>query len=551
MASIPLPALSVRSNEQSPLDTYAKMLSIRQLMGQQQLQQGQIQGQQQQLQSGSIDLQLKQQALKNATVTNSFLSDPHAMDDYKEWQSTKGSASGAQAAPSTGTQSPVPLHPLAQYLAEKKNLPLYGPGGALEISDTLTKSAQAIATLTKTQGEVAGQNLTNHSKQLENFDQLAEPVLSETDAAKQTQGLSNLRSEIQQHPELYPPEATQHLDKLNSVQTLQQAFNTSQLRQMVIEEGTKQAGLTKAQQEADPVLKLATPEALAAPGAKAAIQAKLNDPQTKEQDIPRLQALLPKADAAAAQVVNMKKREDLAQQQVSQGDPDAAGKLLASRALTLDELKLRQATPDFIEKAVMSAQKYDPSFKAPEAAAQGAIAKAPQNQMFFGNTDSLLIKGGTLDQLSQAGKNLGDTRLPAWNSVENMVKASLGKGPVAAYAAAVLNVADDQAKVMGGTGAATDTSRKQSLDLYGRNMSPEAREAAINQVRQGVLSQRRGRQGSNPYLKDMYPEPDGAERGAAVQHVPGGQAAGLKEGQTGTGSDNKKYVVRNGVWQAQ
>jgi len=221
-------------------------------MGQQQLQQGQIQGQQQQLQSGGIDLQLKQQALKNATVTNSFLSDPHAMDDYKEWQSTKGSAAGAQAAPSTGTQSPVPLHPLAQYLAEKKNLPLYGPGGALEISDTLTKSAQAIANLTKTQGEVAGQNLTNHSKQLENFDQLAEPVLSETDAAKQTQGLANLRSEIQQHPELYPPEAAQHIDKLNSVQTLQQAFNTSQLRQMVIEEGTKQAEQTAAQQKVIP-----------------------------------------------------------------------------------------------------------------------------------------------------------------------------------------------------------------------------------------------------------------------------------------------------------
>ena len=31
-------------------------------------------------------------------------------------------------------------------------------------------------------------------------------------------------------------------------------------------------------------------------------------------------------------------------------------------------------------------------------------------------------------------------------------------------------------------------------------------------------------------------------------HVPGGEAVGLREGQTGTGSDKKPYIVKGGVW---
>lgn len=41
------------------------------------------------------------------------------------------------------------------------------------------------------------------------------------------------------------------------------------------------------------------------------------------------------------------------------------------------------------------------------------------------------------------------------------------------------------------------------------------------------------------------------DQSAQQQHVPGGKAQGLQEGQTGTGSDGKKYVVRNGAWASQ
>ena len=42
-----------------------------------------------------------------------------------------------------------------------------------------------------------------------------------------------------------------------------------------------------------------------------------------------------------------------------------------------------------------------------------------------------------------------------------------------------------------------------------------------------------------------------ASNAAPPAHVPGGKAAGLTEGQTGTGSDGRKYVVKGGVWVTQ
>ena len=87
--------------------------------------------------------------------------------------------------------------------------------------------------------------------------------------------------------------------------------------------------------------------------------------------------------------------------------------------MTLDELKSRQVTPKFIADAVNAAKKYDPTFKAPEAAAQAKIAGAPSNQQFFGNTDSLLIHGGTLDQLLEAGNHISQDDWQILNKTKN------------------------------------------------------------------------------------------------------------------------------------
>jgi hypothetical protein len=193
-------------------------------------------------------------------------------------------------------------------------------------------------------------------------------------------------------------------------------------------------------------------------------------------------------------------------QAISQGDPDQAGKLLADHTLTLDELKSRQVTPQFIVSAVKAAQKIDPTFKAPEAAAQARIAAAPANQQFFGNTDSLLIKGGTLDQLQEAGNHISQNDWQILNKAKNWAALTTGNSGISAYAMKAIGVADDFAKVIGGS-TGSDTSRAMVLGAIDPSLSPAQRAAVIDAARGTVTSQRNGRIGTNPYLKAMYPDP--------------------------------------------
>jgi hypothetical protein len=515
---IPLPALQVQNNQQSPLDTYAKILGIKNEQAQQALIPGQVQAQQQQLQAGqqaiqggAIDLQQKQIALNDQKLL---------MGIYQK-HASGGSATTAQPAADGSVAAP----------REMPTVDLQSNIGSM-IQDAMDQgvSPQGINSLLnfqKTQLDVANQAATLDKNTRDNIQ------------AKNT-ATWNAAETLRAIPEGTPERAQAYQGTLQNLQ--QQGVDTSKFPQQVpsnaqldqieaplamingaIELGTKKAQETSAAQAADPVLKLSTPEALAAPGAQASIQALINDPKTKPSDVPRLQALLPKAAVAQQQAVVQKQREDLASQAVSQGDPNAAGKLLASRALTIDELKLRQATPQFIESAVEAAQKIDPTFKAAEAAAQANIAKAPANQQFFGNTDSLLTSGGTLDQLSKAAQALPQGQIPVFNKVENLVKTATGQGPQAAYAASILGVADDYAKVMGGA-VGTDTARQQIMQRLDAAQSPEQKQAVINQFRQQITSQRAGRIGSNPYLRDMYPAPGGAQGGGP--QAGGGNAAG-------------------------
>jgi hypothetical protein len=268
-----------------------------------------------------------------------------------------------------------------------------------------------------------------------------------------------------------------------------------------------------------PYAKLATPEALAAPGAQAAIQARIDDPNTPRDEISSLVQLKAQATVAQNRAIDIKNREASNTQALAQGNPIIAGEQLADRSLTIDEMKVRGLTPDFQQKAVEYAKSGNsnpklgpvfagiPTFKAAEAAGQAKVAASASNQQFFRNTDSLLVRGGTLDQLAAAGEDLQNTQLPFKNTLENWKKAQLGQGPQAAYAATALGVADDYAKVMGGGGEGSDKSRQQALDIIGRDLSPEGRAAAIAQIRKSVTSQRNGAVGANPYLADMYPDP--------------------------------------------
>jgi hypothetical protein len=270
----------------------------------------------------------------------------------------------------------------------------------------------------------------------------------------------------------------------------------------VAKTGKDQADATKSRGVVDPTSPLyaPTPAAVAmgtAPGASQiqAGEAKLAGDKAA-------------AEAKARQPYEMSLARQ--RQALSQGDPNAAGQLLVNGDATLSELKARGATPEFIARTLFAARKLsNGQYNAQSADAQFSVAKSPANVAFFGSAKSLTDKGGTLDQLAAAAKDIPSSQIPALNSIADWTKAATGSGPLAKYAAIALGSADDYSKVMSG-GNGSDTSRMQALNLFKQNLSPEGRAGSIEGVRGSVNSQIVGRIGKNPVLQRMYGDAGGA-----------------------------------------
>jgi hypothetical protein len=211
-----------------------------------------------------------------------------------------------------------------------------------------------------------------------------------------------------------------------------------------------------------------------------------------------------------------------AEQAAKEGDANAAGQLLANGDVAPSEL-ISSRNADFAVKAFAAAKKIDPTFVPQVAEAQFKAASSPANLTFFGPAHSLVDKGGTLDQLEAAAKDIPNGQVPIFNHLADAQKAALGSGPIAKYAAVALSVADDWSKVSGGGGS--DTSREQALHLIPADASPAARKGSVEALRGSVNSQITSRVGNNKVLQRQYgidstpaPSASGPDKTGGLSH---------------------------------
>lgn len=274
-----------------------------------------------------------------------------------------------------------------------------------------------------------------------------------------------------------------------------------------VEMQTKQADLKQAQQKADPLFKMENdPGEMAGEKSTAAIpllQNKLSNPETSPEDKVRATRLLAQAKSAHQNFINDQRSKANAEQAAKQGDPAAAGKMLADGILTLTDLKTRGMTPDFIVKTVTAAKVIDPKYNPADEIIAEQVAKSPAQTGFFGNANSLIQKGGTLDQLKDAGDKLPNAKLPIFNKVSDFVSAASGQKELPGYTATLLGVSDDYSKVMGG-GQGSDASRMQVYNSFAASMNSGQRQSAIDAARKAVGSQVESRIGNNKFLKRAY-----------------------------------------------
>jgi len=225
-----------------------------------------------------------------------------------------------------------------------------------------------------------------------------------------------------------------------------------------------------------------------------------------------------------------------AEQAITDGDPKAAAQLLIDGTVAPSQI-ISSRKPAFAQQAFTAAAQIQPGWTATKADADYKVASSPQNVGFFGSAKSLTDKGGTLDQLQAAAKDIPSNQLPVFNSVADAIKASTGSGPVAKYAALTLGVADDYSKVMGG-GQGSDSSRTQAMNIIAANQSPQQRAAAIEGIRGAVASQTNSRIGSNAVLQKMYGGSVPQGGGSAGNSAPPAGAT-----HTAMGSDGKRHYT--------
>jgi hypothetical protein len=505
-SGIPLPALDVQRPE-DPLQQYGKLIQMKALLQAQQQREAlfpsQLQASRAQASQAAAQSQMTQLGLQNMQKVNSFLASPDSGQKLDQWQKMQGAQPQSAVQPDLGAG--VQLSPIARYLNEVEGLPLLGPNGALEVNQKFTAAAQEMANLAKTQGDAGAALIKNHQQQLDNFNDLATPILEQAnDPAAQAQGLQDLKTKVSADPASYPPLLVQNLGKLNDAGTLARFANTAKVQEMILDESLKQSqAKTQATAAATP-----TPQQLQA--AIGTVQTYQSLPAYQRQALVNemkqaptyadLQTVQKRADDNAA---SFQRSADMRQQAMAMKDI-ATGQIIASKLVAQDqtlnaalansagirdELNMTQGGNQVAGKAAM--QRF-----AEHEVAEGGIKRFNELEQ------NMLTTGGAT--IMRKAQMWADTNFE-------------GKPP-----------------------EATNADIQSILDTEDR-IARQQHDQMVNTIQQrysGLMGQGAA-----------------ANRGAAPpqnqqQHAPGAKA-GLPDGTTGKGSDGKSYVVKGGVWVAQ
>src|SRR5579864_1229332 len=514
MSGIPLPALDIQPQQQ--VDPVTKFMQLRQSMQQQQLGQQQIQTAQ--LENQQRQLQLKdQQTIRQLAPQYVQKDDSGKVTGYDFDALTNGAISAG-----VRPESLVPLQTMRKNAADTLLAEQQGRKAMLEnqktLNDTLTGHLEAFRNAppeskqTELDNAFATAQKNNLPWQLpRDASQVTPQMLDtvETDLAMHSQMVADAKTKAD--TQKAATDAALNQNKLDVIKSWKSNPDQvlSQVDSIVSPTGPNAALNQRTKSQVRFSLMNGDVDT-----AKAAIQRAAEETGAIEKETN------PAVQAAKLHLATATKA---AEQAIADGDPNAAAQLLVSGTVAPSQL-VSSRKPAFAQQAFTAAAQMQPGWSATKADADYKVASSPANVAFFGSAKSLTDKGGTLDQLADAAKDIPSDKIPVFNSVSDAAKAATGSGPIAKYAAIALGVADDYSKIMGG-GQGSDTSRTQALQLLSAKQSPQQRTASIEGIRGSVSSQTNSRIGTNSVLQKMYggqaSKPNSSPPAGATHIVPG------------------------------
>lgn len=150
-----------------------------------------------------------------------------------------------------------------------------------------------------------------------------------------------------------------------------------------------------------------------------------------------------------------------------------------------------------------STEKYGKPFNIAQAQTDYKYANQGQTQNTLKMIDGMSEPGGAIDIASKAAQNLPQFNSATANKVFNATATEFGNTEASNFHTAMLGLADEYSKVMGG-GVSSDTGRQQALDVLKASYSKGQLSGAIQIMQRDIAARKSALIGDNRYLQNQF-----------------------------------------------
>jgi hypothetical protein len=205
-------------------------------------------------------------------------------------------------------------------------------------------------------------------------------------------------------------------------------------------------------------------------------------------------------------------------------DPQAVktlGSLMVEGSMDPSQLSKRSKNYNqaLLEANNYSLQKYGVPFNIAQASTDYKYANQRGTKDVLNMINGMSEKDGSIDIAQRAAQKLPKMDVTSLNKVFNATATQFGSDEQTNFHTAMLGLADEYSKVMGG-GTGTDAGRQQGLDILKAGYSKGQIQGAIDIMTKDIDARRRAIVGKNRYLLQEYGTPQ--QQGAAQQSQPQG-----------------------------
>jgi hypothetical protein len=213
----------------------------------------------------------------------------------------------------------------------------------------------------------------------------------------------------------------------------------------------------------------------------------------------RLQAVAAQAEKNAVAFDAAKKK---AEDDAANGSPKIVAQMLVNGDAAWSQL-VSTRKPEFLIQVATLAKALDPNFSIAKNESDYKASTNPQTRATLDLITTMTDNNGSIAVAQRAAQKLPQLNSQQANSVFNAFSRSFGSNSATNFHTAMLGLADEYSKVMGG-GVSSDTGRQQALDILKDAYSSDQLSGAIDTMKQDIAARKSELIRGNRVLEQTY-----------------------------------------------